>query len=109
MSLTLTVTQHWDDGKRLHVIGTVAATGNYVTGGVALDLSDFKIKDPSVPLFVLITGKNGYSYSYIPGTTRANGLVKVNTTAATELTQAAFPAGVTGDSINLYAIFHKLV
>jgi hypothetical protein len=29
MALTFSVVDTWDDGKRIHVSGTVAATGNY--------------------------------------------------------------------------------
>jgi hypothetical protein len=31
MALTFSVVDTWDDGKRIHVGGTVAATGNYST------------------------------------------------------------------------------
>jgi hypothetical protein len=39
MALTFSVVDTWDDGHRIHVSGTVAATGNYTTGGGTLDLS----------------------------------------------------------------------
>jgi hypothetical protein len=39
MALTFSVVDTWDDGHRIHVSGTVAATGNYTTGGDTLDLS----------------------------------------------------------------------
>jgi hypothetical protein len=37
MALTFTLVDTWDDGKRIHVCGTVTASGNYTTGGDALD------------------------------------------------------------------------
>ena len=43
MALTLTLVDTWDDGKRIHVSGAVAASGSYVTSGDALDLSQFPI------------------------------------------------------------------
>lgn len=43
MALTFTLIDTWDDGKRIHVAGTVAATGSYTTGGDTLDLSQFPI------------------------------------------------------------------
>jgi hypothetical protein len=39
MALTFSVVDTWDDGKRIHVSGTVATTGNYSTSGDTLDLS----------------------------------------------------------------------
>lgn len=39
MALTLSVVVTWDDGKHIHVSGTVAATGNYATSGDTRDLS----------------------------------------------------------------------
>ena len=33
----------WDDGTRIHVSGTVAATGNYAASGDTLDLSQVPI------------------------------------------------------------------
>ena len=38
MALTFSVVDTWDDGKRIHVSATVAATGNYTTSGDTLDL-----------------------------------------------------------------------
>jgi hypothetical protein len=109
MSLVATVTNHWDDGKRIHAIGTIAATGNYVTGGDTLSFALYQIKDPRPPLIVLVSGINGYSYSLIIGTTNANGKLKIDTAVNTELAQAGYPSGVSNDTIQFYAIFHKLV
>jgi hypothetical protein len=39
MALAFSLVDTWDDGKRVHVSGTITATGNYVTGGDTLDLS----------------------------------------------------------------------
>ncbi len=39
MALAFTLVDTWDDGKRIHVAGTVAASGNYATSGDTLDLS----------------------------------------------------------------------
>jgi len=41
MALTFTLVDTWDDGQRIHVSGTAAASGNYSTGGDTLDLSQF--------------------------------------------------------------------
>ena len=38
MALAFSLVDTWDDGKRIHVSGTIAATGNYATGGDTVDL-----------------------------------------------------------------------
>jgi hypothetical protein len=43
MALTFSVVDTWDDGKRIHVSGTIAATGNCATGGDTLDLSQIPL------------------------------------------------------------------
>lgn len=112
MSLALTVTKTDALGKLIYVTGTIVASGNYVTGGDTLDLSDFKIKSNRVPLFVSIVGKAGYIYGFDYGTTIANGKMltfengAVNTPHA-QIAAAAYPAGVTGDVIKIFAIFRK--
>jgi hypothetical protein len=45
MALTFSLIDTWDDGKRVHVSGTIAASGNYTTGGDTLDLS----QSPPIP------------------------------------------------------------
>lgn len=43
--LTLNVTDHWTDGKRIHVIGNITNNGgNYATGGLSLSLANPLIK-----------------------------------------------------------------
>src|ERR1700740_1199064 len=49
MALTFTLVDTWDDGKRVHVSGTIAASGNYPTGGDTLDLSQSPIVASSQP------------------------------------------------------------
>lgn len=39
MALAFTLVDTWDDGRRIHVAGTIAASGNYATGGDTLDLT----------------------------------------------------------------------
>ena len=40
MALTFSLVDTWDDGKRVHVSGTIVASGNYTTSGDTLDLSE---------------------------------------------------------------------
>lgn len=37
MALAFTLVDTWEDGQRIHIAGTVAASGNYSTGGDTLD------------------------------------------------------------------------
>jgi hypothetical protein len=43
MTLTFTLVHTWDDGKRVHVAGTAAASGNYSTDCDTLDPSQFPV------------------------------------------------------------------
>ena len=69
-SLSITVIDHWTDGKRLHVIGSINVTGsgNYVSNGLVLPLIDnanpIAIKSPSNPEYVSISGFKGYNYNF---------------------------------------------
>lgn len=96
----------------------ITASGNYTTGGDTLDLATITGADglstpPSttqLPIQVVITGQAGYVYQYVPGSSNANGKVKVLQSASSgnplaEISAAAYPAGVTGDTIIAHATF----
>ena len=116
MALTFSLIDTWDDGKRVHVTGTAAASGNYSAGGDALDLSQFPIiAAAQAPLqgTAWMDGIAGYDYVFIPGSAMNNNKVKIFQQAASagpfpELAAGAYPSAVTGDTITLYAIFKKL-
>lgn len=109
MPFTVTVTKTWDDGKVLNAIGTLVASGSYTTGGDTLNLQQFKIKSSRTPYWVHILGQADFSYTYIPGTNLSNGkvLCRAVSTGA-EASAAAYPAGVTGDTIRFFAMCQKL-
>ena len=72
MALTFSVVDTWDDGKRIHVSGTVAATGNYTTSGDTLDLSQVPLiasDQPPVQGTGWMDGLAGYGYIFIAGAT----------------------------------------
>lgn len=104
MSLIIaTITDHWSDGKRLTAIGTLTASGSYVTGGDTLSFLDGSgiIKTSKFGGSVSmcqIYGTTGDQYSYIPGTDPSNGKVKINTASNSELGAGAYPARITGDT-----------
>jgi len=107
MSLALTVTSQWWDGKKIHVIGTVVASGSYATNGDTINFSGLGIKSSQSPLRVDLISLNGYGLAFAPASppAQATGKMRVNTTSNTELAAGAYPAGVTGDTITFYAIF----
>jgi len=113
LALAISVTQHWADLKRLHVIGTITASGNYVTGGDTLNFTNPKIKSSKVPDIVTIHGRAvgpAYLYQFVCGTTQANGkMIVADVATGAELAAAPYPAGVTGDTIEFHAVFKKLV
>lgn len=60
MALTFTLVDTWDDGLRMHVSGTVTASGNHAAGGDTLDLSQVGIPARSAtPLMVSKSAASG--------------------------------------------------
>ena len=103
----------WSDGRKLFVVGNVAISASpatYVTGGIPMSFNVPLVKATRAPIFVQVSDISGYDYSYIPGTTAANGLLRIYqqsaaTGALTEIPAAAIPAGVSSDQIQVMAIF----
>jgi hypothetical protein len=116
MALAFSLVDTWDDGKRIHVCGTVAASGNYTTGGDTLDLSEFPVVASTQPPTLgtgWMDGLAGYDYVFSPGAAMNANKVKIFQQAATagafpELAAGAHPGAVTGDTITFYGIFKKL-
>jgi hypothetical protein len=112
MALSMAVTKQWFDGKKVNIVGTITASGSYTTGGDTLNLQGIGIKSSQVPFLVQINGQNGFLYSWVAGTTQANGKVKVlvATTGGTNLplsehSAAAYVSGVTSDVITFEGMF----
>jgi hypothetical protein len=116
MALTFTPVDTWDDGKRIHASGTVAASGNYATGGDTLDLSQFPILASSqspIQGTAWLDGLAGYDYVFSSGSALNNGKVKIFQQGASagafpELAAGAYPSAITADTITFYGIFKKL-
>lgn len=112
MPLALTILDVDNSGKSLYVTVGITASGTYPTGGDTVDLTTLFGKGAlgkvfvagKPPLYGYGAGTSGHSYGFIPGTTLANGKMKINTAAGTELTNAAYPASITGDA-NIIAGF----
>lgn len=116
MALTFALVDTWDDGKRIHVSGTITASGNYSTGGDTLDLSQFPIVATTqlpLPGTGWINGLAGYDYVFVNGTALNANKIKVfqqgtSAGAFPELAAGAYPSAITGDAITFYGIFPKL-
>lgn len=107
-AVTFTPANSLTMGNVYRVTGTLAvgaAPGTYTAGGITMSFLQSAVKATRLPLWVDITGQNGYEYVYVPGTTLANGKLKILTTANTEVTAGAMPATVSGDVISCRAEF----
>lgn len=117
MALTFALVDTWDDGKRIHVAGTLAASGSYAAGGDTLDLSQARIMASSQPPIqgtVTIDGLSGYDFVFSAGSAMDNGKVKIFQQAAAagafaELTAGAYPGAITSDTVTFYGVFRKLL
>lgn len=116
MALTFTLVDTWADDKRIHVCGTVQASGDYTTGGDTLDLSQYPNIGSTEPPIVgtgWMDGLAGYDYVFSPGATLNANKVKVFQQAASagpfaELASGPYPTAILNDTITVYAIFNKL-
>ena len=115
MALTLNVVDHWSDGKRIHVTGTLLPSGSYTTGGDTIPFGNNIIKSSSAPIMVMIspispTGDFTYFYLFKSGTTIANQKLKVFTNSGgTELPAGAYPGAAIANPAAFYAIFPKFI
>jgi hypothetical protein len=114
--LTPTSKRVWDDGKKIHVIGTLTvapAADTYTAGGNALDFvanmvdgAGLGVPLPGIgsqPFWVHVLG-NAYFGQYNPSTKK----LKLLAFGGTEVTAGAVPAGLSGDTIAFYLIFDKM-
>jgi hypothetical protein len=116
MALTFTLVDSWDDGKRIHVSGTVLASGNYATNGDTLDLSQSPLvasTQPPISGTAWMDGLAGYDYVFIPGAALNSNKVKIFQQGASagafpELAAGAYPGAITADTVTFYGIFKKL-
>jgi hypothetical protein len=114
MALAITITAMDAAADNVYVFGTLAASGNYSTGGDTLDFTTVGAQIPAsqAPVQVWAGGTTGDSYSFVRAgsPTLANGKIKINTTSNTELASGAYPARITGDTnIQFEAVFSKLI
>jgi hypothetical protein len=116
VALIFKLVDSWDDGKRVHLAGTVSASGSYTTGGDTIDLSQNPIVASSqAPIqgTAWMDGLSGYDFVFFPGSAMNNGAVKVfqqgsSAGAFPELAAGAYPGAISSDTITFYGIFRKL-
>jgi hypothetical protein len=116
MAITFSLVDTWDDGKRVHVSGTIVASGNYTTSGDTLDLSEVPLiasDQPPVQGTAWMDGLAGYDYVFYPGAAMNANKVKIFQQGASagpfpELAAGAYPTAITADTITFYGIFKKL-
>ncbi len=116
MSLTLQIVDHWSDGKRIHVVGTLTPSGTYPTGGDVIPFNTAQvIKSNSAPIVVLIdpfspTGDLTYTFVLKGGSTMANQKMKVMVNATlVEYGNIAYNATLLANGAAVYAIFPKFI
>jgi hypothetical protein len=107
--VTATVTDHWQDTKRSHVVGTIVFSANYTTGGdAAITLvNQTAIKSASAPEWMQILGLS--KYQYIPVLTSFGKVKVIIPNTGLEYAQGAYGSDITGDAVNFYAIFPKFI
>ena len=98
MSLTLTVLDHWTDGKKIHAICQIVPSGNYPTVGDTINFRNYKSKSSKPPEIVVMSAGSDMSYMFVPGTTISNGKIKISGTGG-----VAASVTLTSDGVNVTA------
>jgi len=112
MALAITILSVDSAADNIYVFGTLAASGNYASGGDVIDFTTVssQVAASRAPVQLWVGGSTGDSYAWVKGTALNNQKVKVNSASNTELGAGAYPARVTGDAgIQFEAVFSKLI
>lgn len=115
--ITPTSKRVWDDGKKIHVVGTLTVApgaDTYTAGGNALDFvanmvdgAGLGVPLPGIssqPFYVFVMGL-AYFGQYNPTTKK----LKLLAFGGAEVAAGAVPAGLSGDTITFYLIFDKMM
>ena len=102
MPIALTFKKRRPNENRIpdYLVG-VTLSGTYPTGGETVDfttLTQIKVNKLRKPDVVWVNSTFGYTVVYVPGTSMADGKLKVFTAANTEHTNAAYAANLSGDA-----------
>jgi hypothetical protein len=114
MAIAPKLKAQWFDGKRLWVHLGLTFSGSYVAGGDTLNLTGIGIESSGLPsswasIQSQNLGSNGTEYMWLQGTTMANGKIGITQGAGVEVTAGAYPASITGDTVNalFYFLFNR--
>lgn len=105
MPIAITVTRQDKNDIYLIIVGTIALSGTYPTGGETVAIAGLKTSK-TTPLSFMATGKAGFQYQY--DYANAKLMVRVNDAGGAnapmgEHTNATYAAGVSGDTITFEA------
>jgi hypothetical protein len=109
MATSVSVIEFWDDSKRVHIVGQITFSGNYATGGDSITLTGLYPGQRAAVRILEINNISGYIYRY----DHANSRIRVYQSPATgsnplsEIGAAAYPSGVTSDTVIFHAIGKK--
>ena len=116
--VTPTSKRVWDDGKKIHVVGTMTVApgaDTYTTGGNALDFvanmidgAGLGVPLPGIsaqPFWVNVIGV-AYLGQYNPATRK---IMFKAIAGGAEVAAGAVPAGLSSDTITFYLIFDKMM
>ena len=115
MSITISLQPNNVDSSAsnfIYALATLSFSGNYSTGGDTLDFTQVTNLIPSDTILqVLAESQNGNSGYYvpIPGSALNNWKLKCFVGGGTEISAGAYPAGVTGDIVQLSITARKLL
>jgi len=108
-------------GRTLRTLHRLVLSGNYTTGGDTLDFTNAGVSSavPTPQSRGLLAarvysngpagsvGANGGNYEFIPGTTLANGKLKIFATAGVEYANGAYGANATSDVVFVEATWGR--
>jgi hypothetical protein len=114
MAIQITIVPQNVDGSgnnMIYALGTLAFSGNYVTGGDTMDFTTVADKLSSTQILqVYADSQNGNSGYYVPiaGASLNSWKLKAFTGGGTELCAGAYPSSVTTDVVQLSITAQKL-
>lgn len=102
MAVVFTQTHLLPQFRSIKIAGSLVFSGNYVTGGEVPS----GLKKPGTtkdPISVTFTNRGDHTFRYDPAT----GKILAYAPGGAQLAAAAYPAGVTGDAVQMTAEYPK--
>jgi len=111
MPTVVTLVDKWYDGERAFAVATITFSGTYVPGGDTLSIAGLVPGTSLLPVQADHTSQATTAaqalnaYLFLPGATQATCKIRVFNGSSAELTAIAYPAAITGDSVQLQLTF----